>query len=84
MTPDVNRLIGFYKSALGKIARALVREQIVRLSGKTDSRRVLGLGFASPYLRFAMADAERVLCFMPARPRGYAARARVADSPRSR
>lgn len=67
MTPDVNRLIGFYKSALGKIARALVREQIVRLSGKTDSRRVLGLGFASPYLRFAMGDAERVLCFMPAR-----------------
>jgi SAM-dependent methyltransferase len=67
MTPDVTRLIGFYKSPLGKIARALVREQIVRLSGPTDKRRVLGLGFASPYLRFALADAERVLCFMPAR-----------------
>jgi len=67
MTPDVNRLIGFYRSPLGKIARMLVREQIVRLSGPTDRRRVLGLGFASPYLRFAMADAERVLCFMPAR-----------------
>ncbi len=67
MTPDVNRLIGFYKSPLGKISRALVREEIIRLSGSLDQRRVLGLGFASPYLRFALARAERVLAFMPAR-----------------
>ena len=67
MTPDVNRLIGFYKSPLGKISRALVREEIVRLSGSLDQRRVLGLGFATPYLRFALARAERVLAFMPAR-----------------
>jgi SAM-dependent methyltransferase len=67
MTPDVHRLIGFYKSPLGKIARALVREQIMRLAGPIEKRRVLGLGFASPYLRFAMEKAERVLCFMPAR-----------------
>ena len=67
MTPDVNRLIGFYKSPLGKISRALVREEIIRLSGSLDQRRVLGLGFATPYLRFALARAERVLAFMPAR-----------------
>ncbi|MEP7240028.1 MAG: methyltransferase domain-containing protein [Devosia sp.] len=67
MTPDVNRLIGFYKSPLGKIARALVREQIARLAGPVDGRRVLGLGFATPYLRFTLAKAERVLAFMPAR-----------------
>ena len=67
MTPDVNRLIGFYKSPLGKISRALVREEIIRLSGSLDQRRVLGLGFASPYLRFALDRAERVLAFMPAR-----------------
>ncbi len=67
MTPDVNRLIGFYKSPLGKIARMLVREQIVRLAGPIDKRRVLGLGFASPYLRFALETAERVIAFMPAR-----------------
>src|SRR4051812_7547587 len=67
MTPDVNRLIGFYKSPLGKISRALVREEIIRMAGSTNQRRVLGLGFASPYLRFALDKAERVLAFMPAR-----------------
>ena len=67
MTPDVKRLIGFYKSPLGKISRALVREEIVRLSGSIERRRVLGLGFATPYLRFTLAKAERVLAFMPAR-----------------
>ena len=67
MNPDVNRLIGFYKSPLGKISRALVREQVIKLAGSTDKRRVLGLGFASPYLRFTLEKAERVLAFMPAR-----------------
>src|SRR4051794_31753036 len=67
MTPDVKRLIGFYKSPLGKISRALVREEIVRLAGSVERRRVLGLGFATPYLRFTIDKAERVLAFMPAR-----------------
>lgn len=67
MTPDVNRLIGFYKSPLGKISRALVREEIIRMAGSIDQRRVLGLGFATPYMRFTLEKAERVLAFMPAR-----------------
>src|ERR1700710_2898677 len=67
MTPDVKRLIDFYKSPLGKIARMLVREEIIRLVGSIDKRRVLGLGFVTPYLRFSMEKAERVLAFMPAR-----------------
>lgn len=67
MTPDVRRLITFYKTPLGKLARALVREEILRLTGRVDSQRVLGLGFATPYLRFALDKSERVLAFMPAR-----------------
>lgn len=67
MTPDVSRLIGYYRSPLGKISRALVREQIVRLSGSVEGLRVLGLGFATPYMRFTLERAERVLAFMPAR-----------------
>ena len=67
MTPDVQRLIEFYKSPLGKISRALVREEVVRLSGSVRGLRVLGLGFATPYLRFTLDKAERVLAFMPAR-----------------
>lgn len=67
MTEDVQRLIGFYKSPLGRIARALVREQIMGLAGDVTGKRVMGLGFASPYLRFTLDRAERVLAFMPAR-----------------
>ena len=67
MTPDVKRLIEFYKSPLGKISRALVREEVIRMAGSLDSRRVLGIGFATPYLRFTLEKAERVIAFMPAR-----------------
>ncbi len=67
MTPDVKRLIEFYRSPLGNVARALVRAEIVRLVGGVKGLRVLGLGFATPYLRFSLAEAERVLAFMPAR-----------------
>jgi SAM-dependent methyltransferase len=67
MTPDVKRLIDFYKSPLGNMARALVRAEVVRMAGDVKSLRVLGLGFATPYLRFSLPDAERVLAFMPGR-----------------
>jgi SAM-dependent methyltransferase len=67
MTPDVRRLIDFYRSPLGKVSRVLVREEIVRLAGNVRGLRVLGLGFATPYLRFTLEPAERVLAFMPAR-----------------
>ncbi|HEY4199021.1 MAG TPA: methyltransferase domain-containing protein [Devosiaceae bacterium] len=67
MAQDVARLIEFYKSPLGRIARTLVREQIVGVAGNVRGQRVLGLGFATPYLRFTMDKAERVLAFMPGR-----------------
>src|SRR5689334_18703252 len=67
MTPDVKRLIEFYKSPLGKIARMLVRDQVIRLAGNIEKQRILGLGFATPYLRFSLDKAERVIAFMPAR-----------------
>lgn len=67
MAPPVERLIGFYRSPLGKISRALVREEVMRLAGSVKGQRVLGLGFATPYLRFTLQSAERVLAFMPAR-----------------
>lgn len=64
---DVKRLIDYYKSPLGRLSRALVREQVMALAGDLSGRRVLGLGFATPYLRFALQPAERVLAFMPER-----------------
>jgi SAM-dependent methyltransferase len=67
MSEDVERLIGFYKSPLGRIARALVRDQIIELCGDVRGKSLLGLGFATPYLRFALKPAERVIAIMPAR-----------------
>lgn len=67
MAVDVTRLIAFYKSPLGWISRALVREQVVALAGDLKGKRVLGLGFATPFLRFALEPAERVVAAMPAR-----------------
>jgi SAM-dependent methyltransferase len=67
MTIDVTRLIEFYRSPLGHIARHLVRQEVQRLAGPVQRLRVLGVGFATPYLRSMLKDAERVLAFMPAR-----------------
>lgn len=67
MTPDVDGLIRFYKSPLGRLTRHLVREQVSALAGDVTDKRILGLGFATPYLRGALKGAERVLAFMPAR-----------------
>jgi SAM-dependent methyltransferase len=67
LSEDVRRLIDFYKSPLGRIARALIREQIVDVAGNVREMRVLGIGFATPYMRFTLDKAERVLAFMPAR-----------------
>lgn len=67
MTVDVTRLIAYYKSPLGRISRALVREQVAGLAEDVTGKRVLGLGFATPYMRFTLDRAERVLAFMPSR-----------------
>ena len=67
MAEDVTRLIDFYKSPLGRISRALVRDAIIDMAGDIRAKRVLGLGFATPYMRFTLGPAERVLAFMPAR-----------------
>jgi len=67
MTPDVKWLIEFYNSPLGRIAQRLLYRQVVELAGDIKGKRVLGLGFATPYLRFTLEKAERVLVFMPER-----------------
>lgn len=67
MTPDVEGLIKFYKSPLGWATRHYIREQVSALAGDVSGLRILGLGFATPYLRGALKGAERVLAFMPAR-----------------
>jgi SAM-dependent methyltransferase len=66
MSVDVTDLRAFYASPLGTVARRLVNRVIDRLWGPVPGLRVLGLGYATPYLGTLRPVAERTLAFMPA------------------
>lgn len=63
---DVVDLRDFYDSPLGQVARRLVRRRIRAAWPNTRGLRVLGVGFATPYLRPFRDEAERVAAVMPA------------------
>jgi len=62
---DVLDLRDFYASPLGTVVKRHLRIAIAPLMRVDASTRVLGFGFATPYLA-AITGAERVLAFMPA------------------
>lgn len=66
LRPDVIDLREFYASPLGYVARGLVRERIRHLWPDLRGQRLLGLGYATPYLRPYLGEAERVMAVMPA------------------
>ena len=67
MSLDVVDLRAFYDSPLGEVARRLVSRVLrTRWEGQTTGLRVLGIGYATPYLDDFKPQAERALAFMPA------------------
>ena len=66
MSIDVTDLRAFYASPLGHVARRLVNRAIERFWGSARGLRLLGLGYAVPYLTAVRDGAERTLAFMPA------------------
>jgi SAM-dependent methyltransferase len=62
---DVVDLRDFYSAPVGQMAVRHLSPVIGRLVQADSATRVLGFGFATPYLPVA-AGAERVLAFMPA------------------
>ena len=66
MRPDVADLHEFYASPLGQVARRLLRRRIRELWPDLRGQSILGLGFATPYLRPFLGEAERVVAVMPA------------------
>lgn len=66
MRPDVIDLREFYDSGLGQIARRQLRRRLRALWPDEAGLRLLGLGYATPYLRGFLGESERVLSFMPA------------------
>src|ERR1041385_5245868 len=66
MTMDVVDLRDFYGQRLGMVARQLVRRGIRKRWIDTRGLRVLGIGYATPYLGLFREGAEGCLAFMPA------------------
>jgi SAM-dependent methyltransferase len=66
MRPDIVDLDQFYQGQLGQIARRLIRRRLREIWPDVTGLRVLGLGYATPYLRSFRDQAERVLALMPA------------------
>lgn len=66
MSVDITDLRAFYASPLGAIAQRMVRAQVDRFWPNLAGLRLLGLGYATPYLPEPGSPCERVLAFMPA------------------
>ena len=69
MHSDVVDLRDFYATSVGQVARRMLRRRLRMLWPNLAGMRLLGLGYATPFLRPFMGEAERVLAFMPA-PQG--------------
>jgi SAM-dependent methyltransferase len=63
---DIVDLRAFYTERLGLIARRLIGDKLRRRWPKVAGDRLVGIGYAAPYLRQFMGEAERVMAFMPA------------------
>ena len=66
---DVVDLRNFYAQRLGTVARRFIGRGIRARWPDTRSLRVLGIGYATPYLGLFREEAERCLALMPA-PQG--------------
>ncbi len=66
MQLDVLDLAEFYEAPIGQAARRLIQRRLKLLWPELKDRRVLGYGFAVPYLRPWLGEAERAVALMPA------------------
>lgn len=66
MHTDVVDLRDFYASSLGQLARRMIRRRMRELWPDVTGLTLLGLGYATPYLRALHGQAERVVALMPA------------------
>jgi SAM-dependent methyltransferase len=62
---DSGNLAAFYDSDLGQVTRRLVHRRLKALWPDLRGTRVLGVGFAIPYLRAFALDAERTIALIP-------------------
>ena len=66
MASDVVDLRDFYRSALGQVARRMIRRAIQRVWPDLHGMRLLGIGYPTPFLSALSPDTERTVALMPA------------------
>ena len=66
MFSDVVDLHEFYQSHLGHTAQYILRRKLREIWPDVTGQSVVGVGYATPYLRPFMAQASRVCAIMPA------------------
>ncbi len=66
MELDVRALAAFYDTPLGQVARRAILRPVRALWPDLKGLRLLGYGYAVPYLRVFRGEAERVVAAMPA------------------
>jgi SAM-dependent methyltransferase len=66
MEHDSANLSAFYASPLGQAARRLIVNRLQDIWPDMQGTRLLGYGFAIPFLRALAKDADRVAAFIPA------------------
>ncbi|MEM9104648.1 MAG: class I SAM-dependent methyltransferase [Pseudomonadota bacterium] len=66
MYSDIVDLRQFYHSRLGRLAQDAIEKALSSIWVELPGERLLGLGYATPYLDRFRADAERTFAFMPA------------------
>lgn len=66
MSTDVRELRDFYETTLGRIARHHIARQINQMWPNAGDQRIIGVGFASPYLKSFHEKSATTACLMPA------------------
>lgn len=66
MHPDIIDLRAFYTSPLGELAQRSISMALSSVWAKMPNERLVGFGYAAPYLDRFRSDTERTFAFMPA------------------
>jgi SAM-dependent methyltransferase len=71
MSQEVHGLGEFYSSAAGRVTARLLRARLAALWPTLPGMSVLGLGYASPYLRLWRGEAARCVALIPGQLRPW-------------
>ncbi len=66
MASDVVDLRDFYRGALGQVARRMIRRAVQRVWPDLRGMRIVGIGYATPFLSALSGGSERTIAVMPA------------------